>query len=207
MMGKTHMIAGIGAAMLAAPPDTMGGCLQALLGGALGGLICDLDVQSSTYCQDARVVRNTALLLGAGILFLDWKWNTGIWNHIGSHLGSGQLLGLGIFLGVTIVGKLSAHRSFTHSFLALGLLTAAFYFLYTPLIPYVAAGFLSHMALDLLNKKPVEILYPWKRGFCLRLFSADGLANSLIFAGSLVFCAVWMGMTIGKLILEAAGPF
>ena len=68
MMGKTHMIAGIGAAVLILPPDTIGGCLQALLGGALGGLICDLDVQSSTYCRDARVVRNTALLLGAVIL-------------------------------------------------------------------------------------------------------------------------------------------
>ena len=54
MMGKTHMIAGIGAAVLISPPDTIGGCLQALLGGALGGLICDLDVQSSTYCRDAR---------------------------------------------------------------------------------------------------------------------------------------------------------
>lgn len=97
MMGKTHMIAGIGAAVLISPPDTIGGCLQALLGGALGGLICDLDVQSSTYCRDARVVRNTALLLGAVILFLDWKWSTGIWDHIGSHLGSRQLLGLGIF--------------------------------------------------------------------------------------------------------------
>ena len=120
MMGKTHMIAGIGAAVLISPPDTIGGCLQALLGGALGGLICDLDVQSSTYCRDARVVRNTALLLGAVILFLDWKWSTGIWDHIGSHLGSRQLLGLGIFLVVTIAGKLSSHRSFTHSFLALG---------------------------------------------------------------------------------------
>lgn len=104
MMGKTHMIAGIGAAVLISPPDTIGGCLQALLGGALGGLICDLDVQSSTYCRDARVVRNTALLLGAVILFLDWKWSTGIWDHIGSHLGSRQLLGLGIFLVITIAG-------------------------------------------------------------------------------------------------------
>ncbi len=108
MMGKTHMIAGIGAAVLISPPDTIGGCLQALLGGALGGLICDLDVQSSTYCRDARVVRNTALLLGAVILFLDWKWSTGIWDHIGSHLGSRQLLGLGIFLVITIAGKLSS---------------------------------------------------------------------------------------------------
>lgn len=207
MMGKTHMIAGIGAAVMIAPPDTIEGCLQALLGGALGGLICDLDVQSSTYCRDARIVRNTALLSGAGILFLDWKWGTGIWNHIGSHLGSRQLLGLGIFLGVTIMGKLSSHRSFTHSFLALGLLTAAFYFLYAPLIPYVAAGFLSHMVLDLLNKKPVEIFYPYKKGVCLRLFSADGLANRLICTGSLVFVVIQMWDIIWKLAMGAAGRF
>lgn len=207
MMGKTHMIAGIGAAVLISPPDTIGGCLQALLGGALGGLICDLDVQSSTYCRDARVVRNTALLLGAVILFLDWKWSTGIWDHIGSHLGSRQLLGLGIFLVITIAGKLSSHRSFTHSFLALGFLMAAFYFLYAPLIPYVAAGFLSHMFLDLLNKKPVEIIYPYKKGVCLRLFSADGLANRLICTVSLVFVVVQMWDIMWKLVLGAAGRF
>lgn len=160
--------------MLISPPDTIGGCLQALLGGALGGLICDLDVQSSTYCRDARVVRNTALLLGAVILFLDWKWSTGIWDHIGSHLGSRQLLGLGIFLVITIAGKLSSHRSFTHSFLALGFLMALFYFLYAPLIPYVAAGFLSHMFLDLLNKKPVEIFYHIKKVFACGCFLRMG---------------------------------
>lgn len=207
MMGKTHMMAGIGAALLAAPPDTMGGCLHALLGGALGGLICDLDVQSSTYCRDARVVRNTALLLGAGILFLDWKWNMGIWNYIGTHLGRGQVFGMGIFLAVTAAGKVSSHRSFTHSFLALGLLTAAFYFLYAPLIPYMAAGFLSHMVLDLLNKKPVEIFYPWKKGVRLGLFSSEGLANKVILAGSVLFVLVRMGITVWRITLGAAGYY
>ena len=91
MMGKTHMIAGIAAAAFIARPDTLGGCLEAILGGALGGLICDLDVQSSTYCRDAGIVRNAALVLGAGVLFLDWKWNTGIWNHISSHVGGAQM--------------------------------------------------------------------------------------------------------------------
>ena len=108
---------------------------------------------------------------------------------------------------ITIAGKLSSHRSFTHSFLALGFLMAAFYFLYAPLIPYVAAGFLSHMFLDLLNKKPVEIFYPYKKGVCLRLFSADGLANRLICTVSLVFVVVQMWDIMWKLVLGAAGRF
>lgn len=193
MMGKTHMIAGIAAAAFIARPDTLGGCLEAILGGALGGLICDLDVQSSTYCRDAGIVRNAALVLGAGVLFLDWKWNTGIWNHISSHVGGAQMAGLGIFLAVTVIGKLSSHRSFTHSFLALGLLMASFQLLYAPLTPFVAAGFLSHIALDLLNKKPVEIFYPWKKGVCLRLCHADGIGNTVLF---------WVGILI---ILEEFG--
>ena len=84
---------------------------------------------------------------------------------------------------------------------------AAFYFLYAPLIPYVAAGFLSHMVLDLLNKKPVEIFYPYKKGVCLRLFSADGLANRLICTVSLVFVVVQMWDIMWKLVLGAAGRF
>ena len=63
MMGKTHMIAGIGAAVLISPPDTIGGCLQALLGGALGGLICDLRT-TQQFTAGLGGSRNTALLLG-----------------------------------------------------------------------------------------------------------------------------------------------
>ena len=151
MMGKTHMIAGIGAAVLISP---------LILSAAAFRLF-----RRSSGWTDLRSGRTVQHLLPgcAGRekyspafrgcdLILDWKWSTGIWDHIGSHLGSRQLLGLGIFSGDNHCRKAVLPQKLYPFFPGTGVLMAAFYFLYAPLIPYVAAGFLSHMFLDLLNK-------------------------------------------------------
>ena len=58
-----------------------------------------------------------------------------------------------------------------------------------------AAAFASHQILDLMNKRPVRLLYPLKKGFSLGLFYADRLANRVFaLAGSIwlvlivIFC-------------------
>ena len=50
-----------------------------------------------------------------------------------------------------------------------------------------ALGFASHVLLDLLNKMPVQLLYPSKRGkLCLRLCYASGATNTaFMWAGAL----------------------
>ena len=42
---------------------------------------------------------------------------------------------------------------------------------------YFAVGFLSHLVLDVMNRKPEKLLWPWKKGFCLGLCSARGVVN------------------------------
>ena len=57
-----------------------------------------------------------------------------------------------------------------------------------------AAGFLSHLATDVCNKKKVRFLYPLKGGVSLGLFHAYGLANQVFFMAGCAAAALEMGL-------------
>ena len=52
-------------------------------------------------------------------------------------------------------------------------------------IPY-AIGYLSHLILDILNKRPVPVLYPIGKGFCLNLCYTGKTANTFFMFVGLV---------------------
>ncbi len=178
MMGKTHIAVGIASGIAAAQPDTLGECLSAVMGGAVGGLLCDVDVRAQNN-RDARIARFVTICIALGILIADWVLKTGIWRYLLAHAGAPLAIGAAGFLGICIAGSFTSHRSFMHSLLALVLLSVCLSMVYPPLVPAFAAGFASHLLLDLLNRKPILLLFPWKKGCCLNLFYADGAANAL----------------------------
>ena len=49
-----------------------------------------------------------------------------------------------------------------------------------------AAGYLSHLALDLLNNKGEQLLYPLPNRYCLKICKADGIADVAVGAMSLL---------------------
>ena len=69
------------------------------------------------------------------------------------------------------------HRGFSHSLLALVLETACVQLVFPEAALPFAAAFASHVLLDLMNKRPVRLFFPAKKGVCLGWFYADGLAN------------------------------
>ena len=186
MMGNTHVAAGIAVAVITVRPQTLAGCFATVLGGAIGGSICDIDTKASQCGKDTLISRIIVIALAAIILLSDRLLHTGLWKSLISRatepLTAGSLLGL-----VTLaLGLLSPHRTFMHSLPALALLNAALRMLCPPLIPGFTAGFLSHIALDLLNKKPVRLLYPLPLKCCLGLFYSDGIANNAILFAAVV---------------------
>ena len=52
-----------------------------------------------------------------------------------------------------------------------------------------AIAFASHVLLDMMNKKSVRLFYPAKKGFCLKWFYADRLANKFFEIGGTVWFA------------------
>ena len=53
MMSKTHIAVGIAASLVVMQPSTIADCLAAVVGGAIGGDLPDIDVRSNSYCRDA----------------------------------------------------------------------------------------------------------------------------------------------------------
>ena len=70
------------------------------------------------------------------------------------------------------------HRGVTHSLL---FLIASMF-----ISPYLALGVMTHIVLDLLNPKGVELLYPWKKNIKVPIISkfitTNGIAEKIIFA-------------------------
>ncbi len=182
MLGKTHMAVGIAATLTITKPQTIPEIILAAGTGAVGALISDIDIETSESHKNANKITLLAVASLCMVCFLDFYHNAGIIRQI---LTSRNLLrvtlGALVFIATCTFGKEQPHRSFMHSFLALGILSFAVGMITPVLVPYFAVGFLSHLAMDILNKKKVRLFFPLKGGFCLGFFHAQGFMNSALF--------------------------
>ncbi len=192
MMCRTHFVIGTAAAIVATQPRDLRGYLTAVLGGAVGSLVSDLDQPSSRVALDMAKNRLTILITLAAAVLADQLFGTGIWESILKLAAAPAFLGGMLFAVLCLGMPLSAHRGFSHSFLCLGMMTGAVYLVSTPLAQAFFWGFLSHLALDLLNKRGMKLFYPWKKGFCLGLCYADGRAADFLTNAGLVSIALYL---------------
>ena len=157
MLGRTHFFIGTAAALAVLQPQTVPVLVTGAGAAAIGSLISDIAVLT---------------------ILAEYKLNLGIYRRLTSDSNILRLLaGTAAFLLLCAYGKQQPHRSFMHSFAALALLTACVDIIYPDASAYFAVGFLSHLVLDVLNRKPEKLLWPWKKGFCLGLCSARGVVN------------------------------
>ena len=197
MMSKTHIAVGIAAA-LAAAPASVEGLNYALMGGAIGSLICDIDRSSERPSRDVRQGWGIAFtVFFAGFMHESYAY----WQAFKAENLLGNPLRL-IFLGLLIVLLLfaihGAHRDFSHSLLMFAASTVLIFLISRQTSLFYAIGFLTHLVLDVLNKKPVRVFYPAK-GVCLGWFYADGIANRVLL---LLGAAACVAMLILKFHLQ-----
>jgi inner membrane protein len=199
MMGKTHISVGIASALLIARPADLGGCLVAVIGGAVGGVMCDIEVRSNPRCRDALHARFIVVGIVAVALLVDAAIGGPLTQAVND--GNRVLMGIGatLVIGTAVYSRIwSKHRGFSHSILALALFSVGLLALLPQLAAAFALGFASHVLLDLLNKMPVQIFYPSKRGrLCLRLCYASGATNTaFMWAGTLgIVVGVMLALT------------
>lgn len=187
MMSKTHIAVGI-AASLAAAPATAEGLSFALMGGAIGSLICDIDRSSDRPSRDVRqgwgiafTVFFTAFMHESYVYWQTFRAETIFSNPL-------ILVCLGLLVVLLLFAINGAHRGFSHSLLMFFASSVLVFFINRQTSLFYAIGFLTHLFLDLLNKKPVRIFYPAK-GICLGWFYADGLANRILLLTGTGGCA------------------
>ncbi|WP_347711349.1 metal-dependent hydrolase [Olsenella uli] len=197
MVGRTHIAAGV-AASLALVPLSGGpvACLPAVIGGALGGLACDTDVGSSEGSRQLRRAWVALAAIVAASLVVDRALDAGVCAYALRHLGMEQLAGMALLVAVLACGRASGHRGFSHSLLGLVVAVAAVRLAYPPLVTYFAMGYVSHVLLDLLNKRPVRLFWPVGRGVSLGACKTGGVLDN-------VLCALGVLVAVGLIAWHA----
>ena len=164
MMGKTHVAIGVFSVLLLSQPTTVPECALAIAGGALGGVAADIDTVNNDYKHDALIGQVLAVTISGVMVFCNYFFGGSIATEI---LGTDKtvvITGAVAYFILLIKGYLSNHRTFTHSILAAILFTLSIGLICTSIAPYYLVGYLSHLFLDILNKKEVPLMYPKKKG-------------------------------------------
>jgi inner membrane protein len=186
MMGITHFTIGLATSLAVMQPTSINGCLTAVIAGALGGVTPDNDMLDQ---DNGLKVQFRALQVTAGMLGLDIISGSGICESIISNQTT-SIIGLVGFLILWFLGRISDHRTFTHSFLAMMLYSLFIGFIYEPLAIGYMAAYLSHLVLDMLNKKKVPLLYPLDGGICLKLCYANSTVDTVLMYIGYVISAI-----------------
>lgn len=179
MMAKAHIAVGMAAAFSIMKPESIPEALPVIIGAAIGCLICDIDCENTAERSESSRYRTLMAAAAVAALIEDHLLDAGMWTSFGAN---GQYLwfaGLTAFVLICTFASVSSHRGFAHSLLALSLETAALWLIFPMAAKPFAIAFISHVALDLMNKRPVRLLYPLNKGFCLKWFYADRLANKV----------------------------
>ncbi len=193
MLGRTHVTIGTATALLMFRPTTMLEFGAVVAGGALGGLICDIDCKSEDYELNEGSAQSMCLAVVAFIciLLFDYYMGNGLITYLRNSFGFRMVLGGIIFAACSIWGISTDHRTFTHSILGLLLMSFAVKLVYRPLGSAFSVGMVSHIILDLFNMQEVQLLYPSdKLEFSLGVCSSDDAANNVLGKIGSVACAL-----------------
>ena len=189
MLGKTHMAVGVAASLLLLQPRTLPELILGAGAAAVGSVISDIDCGTSESSRRADQIIFVSETIIIGIAAVEAHWHLGLYQRLMSNSSVSHIvLACAAFLAVCAYGKKTPHRSFLHSFLAGGLLMSCVGVFLPMLVPYFGIAYASHLALDFLNHKGEQLLYPYRKRFSLGICSASGLVNRL--CSVLRFCCV-----------------
>lgn len=196
MMGKTHIFMGTAFALALSFPDSPMEILAAAAGGAVGGMISDVDLDSLKNIKETMHTKSIAGSILGISLVIDFIFKCGIIEYMKNTNPVIMLVGLVAFIALYFIGAAAKHRGFTHSILAMFIYSAAFGAMCFPMALPFMIGFASHLLLDMLNKKPIKLFFPAKKGICFRLCPASGKVNNTFMYVGIVCTVVFLGVDI-----------
>ena len=199
MMGKTHLFIGAASALACAAPYTKEGCLAAIIGGTVGGIISDIDIKS-------KPTKMMALGIVAVSLLVDWIVDGGILAYMRNCNRENLLIGICLFMILCVIGAFQDHREFTHSLFALCLFSFSVGLFCRPVFPAFAVGFASHILLDILNKKPLRLFFPSQKGVCLRLCYADKTADKIFLTLGMLGTGICLAYAVSTIVYPMVSP-
>lgn len=200
MMGMTHVFAGTMAAVVLSEIRTPGDCLAALIGGALGAVACDMDLGRRNHQKDNAQARNVAVGITLICLAADRLLNAGLIRMVRTASADSLAAGLVGLILLYLWGRCQPHRGGTHSLLMVAMLGLCAYLICPPVSVPLMIGMGSHLALDLFNRRPLQLLYPLRGGICLKLCKADGRLDRMLRSAALLGTVFVLGMCVGGFV-------
>lgn len=186
MTGKTHCITAVAAAITIIQPHEPEVILLGSSLAFLGGLTPDVDLYQSKLGRKVTkfMVSIFSVLLLLLLLKQSFQFDLSAYLSVSDLLNSipqGPIL----FILLCSMGLNTKHRTFTHSILGGILFTLCIYLTFPSYWIYFLIGYISHLALDFLNKEGMELLFPIGRKFSIPLFkSKNAYANTLLVSTS-----------------------
>ena len=182
MKCSTHIVCANAVALAFVRPDNPTSLLLTLGAATIGGTISDIDVSDKDhkgYIKSYIICFFTSVII-LGLLELLFHVGVNYWIiENSSYARVITCLILSTFL--CYFGYLNPHRSFLHSFLGVSLLILLCYIsLGNVVIPFTI-GIISHLILDLFNKKGLWLFYPLKNKYSLKLCVYNGEVNYILF--------------------------
>ena len=159
MMSKTHIAIGMATSLAVTRPSTIQGCILSVIGGAIGGVIADVDILDDDYKHDALFGELISFGFSAILLLTDFIFGIGIISHIQNRSKVLLIGGAAFFAILYICGFVSDHRKFTHSLVAMALFSLSVFLMCDWLAVPFLFGYLSHLLLDILNKKKYNFFF------------------------------------------------
>ena len=160
MLAKAHIVTGLAAAFTVMSPSSMQEAVPVVAGAAAGCIICDIDAEGATERIDASRWRIIDVAVICIILMIDYTADLGFLRSAAIHWPYLWFAGLAGFVMTCTFASVSTHRGFSHSLIAMALETASVWLMFPSAAKPFAIAFASHIPLDILNKKPVRLLYP-----------------------------------------------
>ena len=106
MLSKTHLTVGVAAALAVCPARAAGDLFAAVIGGALGGVLCDVECKDLPGRKDAFAGRLGAGALTVLLLAADSIMQAGLWTSIRTQPLPSVIVGALITLAVTVLYEL-----------------------------------------------------------------------------------------------------
>lgn len=198
MLGKTHAAAGVATALLFSNPTSIAGVGLSAVFGCIGALLPDVDSKNSIANKKLdSIIRVTTIASVAIVAFLFIVHGGSMEVDATSKINSSALIKVIAFISllcISFIGSKTPHRSFTHSLEFTALTTLCVYFIYSSAALPFAIGILSHLALDLLNKKKLSLVWCLRIRAGFGLVPANGQTNSFcyyLFVLASIVLAVW----------------
>lgn len=199
MEKKTHVMCANLVSICLMKPDNISSLLVTCGFASLGGIVPDVDLKDSTSDKLFDRLMTSLVTIVLMSVFIKYFFDIDLYFKIKECSDIfNYLISACLFIVVAYFGSKSSHRSFTHSIF--GLLVYSGILLYGFNVNVVLIYFVSHLShimLDLFNKKGIALFYPSKFRFSLDLCESNGKVNKflfILFSLSIVLVLVLLGM-------------